>query len=244
MGDGSAGARTSLRLMATAANEREAPPATPDADGAIRVFLVADVCVYRELLAEALARFAQIDVCGGTPVDIASMAIAVDEPAVVLVDSSSELGSARVRAIAASAPAAKIVAVGVPDHEAVLLDYLEAGVAGYVTDEQPLTDLLEAIECAAAGELRCSPRLAAALAERVAALKEARPQTNGEPGLTSRQREIAALIAEGLSNKQIARRLSIQQATVKNHVHNILGKLGVSHRAEVATFIRTSVLPG
>jgi two-component system nitrate/nitrite response regulator NarL len=244
MGDGSAGARTSLRLMTTAANESGAPLATPDTGGAIRVLVVADVCVYRELLAEALARFTRIDVCGGTPVDVAAMAIAMDEPAVVLVDSSSELGPAGVRSIAASAPAAKIVAVGVPDHDVVLLEYLEAGVAGYVTDEQPLAELVETIEGAAAGELRCSPRLAAALAERVAALKEARPQTNGEQALTRRQREIAALISEGLSNKQIARRLSIQQATVKNHVHNILGKLGVSHRDEVATLFRASMLQG
>jgi two-component system, NarL family, nitrate/nitrite response regulator NarL len=226
--------------MTTAANESGAPLATPDTGGAIRVVVVADVRVYRELLAEALAHFERIDVCGGAPVDIAAMAIAMDEPAVVLVDSSSELGPARVRAIAASAPAARIVAVGVPDHEAVLLEYLEAGVAGFVTDEQPLADLIEAIEGAVAGELRCSPRVAAALAERVAALKEARPPTNGALGLTRRQREIAALISEGLSNKQIARRLSIQQATVKNHVHNILGKLGFSHREEVATLVRTS----
>jgi DNA-binding NarL/FixJ family response regulator len=230
--------------MATAAHESEAPLGTPDAGGAIRVFLVAEVCVYHELLAAALAQFERIAVCGSTPADIAALAMAMDEPAVVLVDSTSELGPARVRAIAASAPTAKIVAIGVPDDEAVLLEYLEAGVAGYVTDEQPLSDLVEAIEGAATGELRCSPRLAAALAERVAALKATRAHTNGEPMLTRRQREIAALISQGLSNKQIARRLSIQQATVKNHVHNILAKLGVSHRDEVATLVRTSMPEG
>src|SRR5437899_1519748 len=84
--------------------------------------------------------------------------------------------------------------------------------------------------------------LAEALAERVAALNIVAPRGNGSRKLTRRQREIAALISEGLSNKQIAHRLSIQRATVKNHVHNIFAALGLSHRDEVAALIRTSLL--
>ena len=209
--------------------------------GPIRVFLVADVCVYRELLVDALANHESLEVVGHTPADIAGMAVGMTEPTVVLVDTSAGDGFSRVQALAAAVPAAKIVAVGIPDDETVLLDLVEAGVAGCITAEQPLEELVEAVEAATNGELKCSPRVAGALAERVAALKAARPPANGEPRLTRRQREIAALISEGLSNKQIARRLSIQQATVKNHVHNILGKLGVSHRDEVATLVRTSV---
>jgi len=208
----------------------------------MRVFLVADVCVYRELLGAALENEERIDLAGNTPGDVASMAIAMSEPSVVLVDASSAIGLARVRALAAAAPAAKIIAIGLPDDEAVQLEFVEAGVAGYVTAEQPLPELVEAVEAAANGELRCSPRLAAALAERLAALKAGAPSTNGNLRLTRRQREIAGLISEGLSNKQIARRLSIQQATVKNHVHNIFAKLGLSHRDEVAMLVRTSLL--
>ena len=231
--------------MTTTAHEAAALDGAPDPGGSgerICVFVVADVCVYRESLAAALADDERIDVTGSTPGDIASMAIAMAEPAIVLVDGSSELASARVRALAAAAPAAKIVAVGIPDDEAAQLEFVEAGVAGYVTVEQPLIELMEAVEAAANGELRCSPRVSAALAERVAALRAVGPRANGDQKLTRRQREIAALISEGLSNKQIARRLSIQQATVKNHVHNIFAKLGLSHRDEVATLVRTSVL--
>ena len=211
-------------------------------EGPIRVFLVADVCVYRELLVDALANHESLEVVGHTPADIAGMAVGMTEPTVVLVDTSAGDGFSRVQALVAAVPGAKIVAVGIPDDETVLLDLVEAGVAGCITAEQPLEELVEAVEAATNGELKCSPRVAGALAERVAALKAARPPANGEPRLTRRQREIAALISEGLSNKQIARRLSIQQATVKNHVHNILGKLGVSHRDEVATLVRTSGL--
>jgi DNA-binding NarL/FixJ family response regulator len=69
----------------------------------------------------------------------------------------------------------------------------------------------------------------------MAALAAGGPRDTNGDGLTARQREIATLIADGLSNKQIARRLSIEHATVKNHVHSILVKLGVSRRDQVGT---------
>ena len=234
--------RSALRPMTTVPEAAAAGDAQRADEGPIRVFLVADVCVYRELLVDALANHESLEVVGHTPADIAGMAVGMTEPTVVLVDTSAGDGFSRVQALAAALPAAKIVAVGIPDDETVLLDLVEAGVAGCITAEQPLEELVEAVEAATNGELKCSPRVAGALAERVAALKAARRTANEEPRLTRRQREIAALISEGLSNKQIARRLSIQQATVKNHVHNILGKLGVSHRDEVATLVRTSGL--
>jgi two-component system nitrate/nitrite response regulator NarL len=226
----------------TTAPESCAPVRAAAARQAIRVFFVADVCVYRELLVDVLASESEIEVAGSTPADIAGMAIGMTEPAVVLVDASANAGVERVRAVAAAAPAAKIVAVGIPDDEAVLLELLEAGVTGYVTAEQPLGELVDVVEAAANGELRCSPRVAAALADRVAALKAGATPDGSEFRLTRREREVAAHIAQGLSNKQIASRLSIERATVKNHVHNILSKLGVSHRDEVAAFVRTSLL--
>ena len=226
----------------TTAPESSAAAGAAVARQAIRVFFVADVCVYRELLVDVLASESEIEVAGSTPADIAGMAIGMTEPAVVLVDASANAGVERVRAVAAAAPAAKIVAVGIPDNEALLLELVEAGVAGYATAEQTLGELVEVIEAAAHGELHCSPRVAAALAERVAALKAGAAPDGHDRGLTRRQREIAALIVQGLSNKQIASRLSIEQATVKNHVHNILSKLGVSHREEVVSFVRTPLV--
>ena len=220
-----------------AAASNEVAPDVGDSSAPVRVFVVADVRVYRELLADALAREDGFEVEGSAPGDIAGMAIGMAEPGVVLVDTASVPGPAGVRALAAAAPAAKIVAVGIPDDEGAILALAEAGVTGYVTVEQPLAELVAAVEAAANDELQCSPRVAAALAKRVAALAAA-PRGNGDQRLTRREREIAALIADGLLNKQIARRLSIEQATVKNHVHNILAKLGVSRRDEVAVVLR------
>ena len=126
-----------------------------------------------------------------------------------------------------------------PDDEDPIVALLEAGASGYVTAEQPFTDLVAAVEAAANGELPCPPRLSAALARRIAALAAEKRHELGNGTLTRRQREIATLIADGLSNKQIARRLLIEQATVKNHVHTILVKLGVSRRDQVGRRLGT-----
>jgi DNA-binding NarL/FixJ family response regulator len=198
------------------------------------VILVSDVLVFRDLMVAAIEDAEGIELAGGVPAAVASMEIGIAEPDVVLVDASADSATAGVAALAASAGTAKIVAIGIPDDEAAQLELIEAGVAGYVTAEQPLADVIDAVVAVSNGELRCSPRLSAALAERVAALNSLAPERKAEQGLTPREREVAALVSQGLSNKQIARRLSIQQATVKNHVHNILTKLGIRHRDEDA----------
>jgi two-component system nitrate/nitrite response regulator NarL len=201
----------------------------------VRVLLFTDVRLYRELLAAALAEHDGIELAGSAPCDVAAMAVGMFEPGVVVVDTAAVSVPDGLHALAAALPEAKIVAVGVPDDDEAVVALLEAGAAGYVTAEQPLPDLLAAIEAAAQGVLRCPPRLSAALARRMAALAAGRPRETNGNGLTPRQHEIATLIAEGLSNKQIARRLSIEHATVKNHVHSILVKLGVSRRDQVGT---------
>jgi two-component system nitrate/nitrite response regulator NarL len=205
---------------------------------AVRVLLVGDVRLYRELLAGALGDEPGIELAGSAPGDVAAMAVGMFEPGVVVVDANSVTVPHGMRALAAALPEAEIVVVGVLDEEEAVVSLLEAGVGGYVTSDQPLAELVAAVEAAANGELQCPPSVSAALARRVAALAAGETSdTNGDL-LTPRQREIATLIAEGLSNKQIARRLSIQNATVKNHVHNILVVLGVSRRDHVAACLR------
>ena len=198
----------------------------------VRVFLVADVRVHRDLLAAALAGEDGIVVAGSAHGDVACMAVGMSEADVILIDGESLAGPGTVRALAAAAPDAKIVVTGVPEDESGVVDLVEAGIAGYATVEQPLTELAAVVAAVTDGVLQCSPRVSSALAQRVVALAAARRQSKGNT-LTPREREIAALIADGLSNKQIARRLSIEPATVKNHVHNILRKRGVSRRDQI-----------
>jgi two-component system, NarL family, nitrate/nitrite response regulator NarL len=198
----------------------------------VRVFLVADVRVHRDLLAAALAEEDGIVVAGSAHGDVACVAVSMSEADVVLIDGESLAGPGTVRALAAAAPGAKIIVTGLREDESDVVDLVEAGIAGYATVEQPLGEVAAVVAAATDGVLQCSPRVSAALAERVAALAAVRRHSTGHT-LTPREREIAALIADGLSNKQIARRLSIEPATVKNHVHNILRKLGVSRRDQI-----------
>jgi len=101
-----------------------------------------------------------------------------------------------------------------------------------------LADLRAVIESVARGEVVCSPRIAASLLRRIADLAAEREPPPPELRLTSREIEIVELIDQGLSNKEIAQRLSIALPTVKNHVHSILDKLHVHRRAEAAARLR------
>ena len=204
----------------------------------VRVLLVTDVRLHRELLMDALAERRGLELAGSAPADVAATA-AFFEPAVVVVQTASVASADELHALAVALPDAKIVVLGVPTDDDAIVRILEAGAAGFVTAEQSLPDLVAAIDAAAAGELECPPHLAAALVRRVTALAAGGGRHANGNGLTPRQRQIAALIADGLSNKQIARSLSIERATVKNHVHTILIKLGVTRRDQVAARLHT-----
>jgi two-component system, NarL family, nitrate/nitrite response regulator NarL len=204
----------------------------------VRVLLVTGVRLHRELLVDALAENDGLELVGSAPGDVRA-ATAFFEPAVVVVHTASVTATDELHALAAALPDAKIVALGVPTDDDAIVRILEAGAAGFVTAEQSLPDLVAAVEAAAAGELECPPHLAAALVRRVTALAAGGAREANGNGLTPRQRQIAALVADGLSNKQIARSLSIERATVKNHVHTILVKLGITRRDQVAARLRT-----
>jgi two-component system, NarL family, nitrate/nitrite response regulator NarL len=198
-----------------------------------RVLVVGDVRLYRELLENAVADEEGFEVVGSASCDVATMAAGISDPDVVVVDTASLTVPDGMHTLATALPDAKIVGIGVADDEDSVVALLEAGASGYVSAEQPLSDLVAAVEAAANGELPCPPQMSAALAKRLAVLAARAAHDPANDALTPRQREIASLIADGLSNKQIARRLSIEQATVKNHVHSILVKLGVSRRDQV-----------
>jgi DNA-binding NarL/FixJ family response regulator len=137
-----------------------------------------------------------------------------------------------------------LVGFGIAGGAEEVLACAEAGVTAFVDSNGTVHELVGAVESALRGELLCSPRITALLCDRLASLAGTRNEMT-EP-LTRREREIAALIAEGLSNKEIASDLRIGPATVKNHVHNILEKLKVRRRAAVAALWRevAPAIPG
>lgn len=133
----------------------------------------------------------------------------------------------------------KIVVVGVTDSGRDILDFVEAGAAGYVHYTAPLESLLTTIDLVISNKTLCSPDVAFSLFSRLAQLSvHQKPNgTNGTKHLTSREIEVIDLIAEGRSNKEIAGLLFISVSTVKNHVHNILEKLNLQHRLEVVKYV-------
>jgi DNA-binding NarL/FixJ family response regulator len=134
----------------------------------------------------------------------------------------------------------KIVALGVPDGEDAILSFGEAGIAGCVPPDASIQDLVQAVERAVRGELQITPRIAGAMIRRLALRAAAGDDSSGNT-LTARESEIVRLIDQGLSNKEIAVRLGIEVATVKNHVHNLLEKLRVHRRAEAAARLRRTI---
>lgn len=199
--------------------------------------VVSDIRLYRDGLAELLDRESALHVVGSAASVPAALILgAAHLPGVILVDMALSEPLAAVAILAAAVPGARIIAVTVPEREADVLACIEAGAFGYVSREASLQELVRAVISAANGETLCSPRIAAVLVRRVAVLAASR-MPDQSAHLTPREQQVVALIVEGLSNRQIARRLSIEIATVKNHVHNILGKLAARSRKEVAAAI-------
>jgi two-component system nitrate/nitrite response regulator NarL len=203
----------------------------------VRVFVASDVRVYREGVSRLVATEDALELTGAartaeSPTGLCGGA----QPDVVLLDASQTADVASARAIASAAGEAHVVALVAPDEEVDLLDWAGAGVSGFLSTEASPHQLVEVLRRAARGESPCSPDVAAAFLTR-AREERARPRAFAG-SLTTREAQIAELVADGLSNKAIASRLSIELATVKNHVHRVLEKLSVHSRGEAAAKLR------
>ncbi len=212
----------------------------------IRVAIVADIRLYREGLARVLERQPNISVVATAATGDGALAPLLQlGPDVILIDKAMPDSLAAMRRVAVAAPGAKVVSLSVREGEGEddrdVLASAEAGAIAYVPREASLEDLVAVIECAVRGEAVCSPRVAGALLRRIAALATDGRSDRVPAHLTNREREIMGLIDEGLSNKEIAKRLRIEVATVKNHVHNILEKLQVHRRGEAAARVRAAL---
>jgi DNA-binding NarL/FixJ family response regulator len=203
------------------------------------VLPIAEVRLYREGLANNLAGRSNLDVVGtAANRDEALTRVSSLQPDVVVLDMATHESLEIVRAISGSVPQVRILAFAIEELDREILACAEAGVAGYVSCEASTDDLAAAIESVMRGELLCPPRTAALLLRRLASLAKGGQAEMRGLSLTRREREIVVLIDDGLSNKEIAQRLNIEVATVKNHVHNLLEKLHVSTRAQAAAHLR------
>lgn len=163
---------------------------------------------------------------------------AVVHPNLFVIDlgGSSRSGLEDAECIRAASAELKILMIGVPDDEDAVLACIEHGASGYLLEDASAESLIRNVRSVVAGETLCQPRIVSLAFSRLSALtRQSRlPVPAGMGVLTKRERDIVTLIERGLSNKEIATDLHIEVSTVKNHIHNILDKLQVNGRREIA----------
>jgi DNA-binding NarL/FixJ family response regulator len=167
-------------------------------------------------------------------------ALAEVRPEIVLFNMSTRDSLTLLRILKDRCPEAKVIVVGIrEDDESQIVACAEAGVAGYHLRAESLDRLLTLMSRVANGESLCTPKVSAILLRRLSALAAQRRPEVKELVLTAREIQILRLIESGLSNQEIADHLYIAVHTVKNHVHSLLTKLGVSTRIEAAAYARS-----
>lgn len=204
-------------------------------------FLIIDDCkLNRENLAAIFA--AHGGSRQGTAWDVPSLRIALSAivPKIVIFNVRTRDNVTLLRMVRTTCPEAKVIVVGIgEDEEAEIIACAEAGVAGYHLRADSFDDLLALISGVANGESLCSPKVSAILLKRLSAIATKREPETTELVLTPRETQILGLVESGLSNQEIADHLYIALHTVKNHVHSVLNKLGVSTRAAAAAYSRS-----
>ncbi len=202
----------------------------------VRVLVVTDVRVYCEQLAAALAVDGRVEVVGiATDAGDAIRSVGDLAPEVVLLDVRTPGAFGAARAMAEAFPETCVIALGFSETTENVLAGVPAGIGGWVGCESPFEDLVARIESAAAGELICAARVASALLRRAARFAGQEEERGKAGQLTTRECEVLRLLHDGLSNQEISGRLCISVATVKNHVHHLLVKLGAHSRGEAAS---------
>jgi DNA-binding NarL/FixJ family response regulator len=196
----------------------------------IRVVIADDHGVVRAGLGQLLAGSGDIEVVGKASDGRAAVALCLESrPHVVLMDlRMPELdGIEATRLIMEKLPETRIVILTSFSDQRRILAALDAGAVGYLLKDSEPEDIFRGVRAAARGESPLAPKAASAVLE---ARSSARPTEN----LTPREREVLALVASGLSNKQIARRLEISEKTVKSHLTSVFESIGVADRTQAA----------
>jgi len=198
----------------------------------IRVMLVDDHTMVRRGLAIFLKAFDDLELAGEAENGQAAIQLCAKlQPDVILMDMAMPdmNGATATRAIRQQFPNVQVIALTSFKEEELVKSALEAGAIGYLLKDVSADELVRAIRSAHAGRATLSPEAAQALVHAAS-----QPPTPGND-LTGREREVLALMIEGLNNTQIAGKLTVSSSTIKSHVSNILSKLGVASRTEAVT---------
>jgi DNA-binding NarL/FixJ family response regulator len=203
----------------------------------IRVLIVDDQSLFREGLITILSVHDEFEVVGEASNGEEALRLAVQlKPQVILMDLRMPImdGVRSTQLISTQAPDCKVIVLTTFDDDESIFDGLRAGAVGYLLKDVASEKLFEAIRASSRGEYFMLPSVTAKVMAEFSRLSQAKPKVDEQliDALSAREIEILELIAQGDSNKQIADTLFIAEGTVKNHVTNILSKLGVKDRAQ------------
>jgi DNA-binding NarL/FixJ family response regulator len=204
---------------------------------AIKIILVDDQPLFREGLRTLLSVHSDLEVVGEAGNGEEAIKLArVHQPAVILMDLQMPVldGVAATRRLHEELPHCRVIVLTTFDDDEMVFDGLRAGALGYLLKDAPSEKLAEAIRLAARGESFLQPSVAAKVVAEFARLTTPKNAPALLEPLSEREHEILSLITNGASNREIAKRLFLAEGTVKNHVTNILGKLGVRDRTQAA----------
>lgn len=206
-----------------------------------RLAVVAEVRLYRVGLTSILSRCTEFELVGSAgSLDETLDLLHRKAPDVIVLDMGTTNSHDIVREIRHTAPDVEVVAYAVEESEQHILACARARVSAFVPREGSERDLVDVIRALSRGELSCSGRSAAILFSQLQQMADRERTTPNLSVLTLREREVLDCIDRGMANKEIARELGIEVATVKNHVHKILDKLRVPSRARAAALLRDS----
>lgn len=206
---------------------------------AIRVLIADDHALFRKAVRTVLDTEEDIDVVGEASDGEEAVAMATDQaPDVILMDIRMPklAGIDAARQINEQLPTTKVVMFTVSDEEADLFDAIKAGASGYLLKEVDPSEVAEAVRQIHAGHSLLSPAVASKLVSEFAQIARKTDERALRPRLTDRELQVLQLAADGLTNRQIGRKLHISENTVKNHMRNILEKLHLHSRMEAVLY--------
>ena len=200
--------------------------------------IISQVHVLREALAAALHGAEDHEAFAAASQETVDVVAIEFPPSLVVVDVSHPEGMNLVAGIRTRLPDVKVVVLATRERDEDFFAWAEIGISGYVGPDISACEILAVVRRAQAGEVVCAPRLTALMLSRLANGPNTRASRGGIHELTPREREVAGLLAQGMSNKRIARQMCIAVATAKNHVHSVLDKWAVGTRGEAAACYR------
>lgn len=215
----------------------------------IPILLVEDNRLLREGIVAILDQHPDLEVVAIAETPRAALRqLRETDPRVVLVDAglAGRDGHRAVERIKRAAPGARVVVMDLMPVPEDIVEFVRQGASGFVAKSSTVADFVQTVRWVAEGRDVLPPALTGTLLSHLARHAEDRPApySVNSVRLTKREREIVALVADGNSNKEIAKRLHLSAHTVKSHVRNILEKLALNSRLQIAAVVWKGDLPG